>query len=109
MVKKKKNESEDVLFAFFASFFTILGFILALVLRRDDKYVMFYAKQGLVLFVFQIVVMILASIPIIGWFIFGPALWIIFFVVWIITWVNALSGEMKDTWIIGELARKIKV
>ena len=68
---------------------------------------MFYAKQGLVLFIAQIIISVIAMIPLIGWFILGPILWIVFIILWLITWINALSGKQKNTAIIGELAEKI--
>ena len=47
--KKGSMSNERKLLAFLAVFLTLIGFILALLLKRDDKYVMHYAKQGLVL------------------------------------------------------------
>lgn len=107
--RKLSKQDEKKLFAFIASFFTILGFIIALILKKKDKYVMFYAKQGLILFIGQIFISILHSLPIIGWFILGPLLWILWVIVWVITWINSLSGQQKKTIIIGDLAQKIKL
>ena len=107
--KKMNKEDEKRLFAFIASFFTIIGFIIALVLKKQDKYIMFYAKQGLILFIGQVIIAILTSIPLIGWLILGPILWILWVILWVITWVHALSGEQKKTIIIGDLAEKIKL
>lgn len=113
MAKKKKAQSkkqnDNKLFAFLASFLTIIGFIIALFVRRDNKYVMFYAKHGLVLFIVQLIAGAVEAIPFIGSFFLGPIIWIIFIILWIITWVNALSGKMKDTWLISEFANKIKL
>ena len=106
---KKQDFNESKLFAFFAVFLTIIGFIIALIAKRDDPYVMFYAKQGLVLFIAQVIISILAAIPFLGWFLLGPILWVIFVVVWIMAWINALSGKKKDTWLIGEFAKKIRL
>lgn len=105
---KKAIDGETKLFAFLATFLTIIGFVIALLIRRDDQYVMFYAKQGLVLFIIQIITYVVAMIPLIGWIV-GPILWILFFIIWIIAWINALSGEMRNTFIIGDLAEKIKL
>lgn len=69
---------------------------------------MFYAKQGLVLFTGQVIIGLLSKIPIIGWFIL-PLLWILWIILWIIAWINALSGQQKKTFIIGDLAEKIKL
>lgn len=99
-----KKNNDKIIFAWLAVFFTIIGFVIAMILKRDDKYVMFYAKQGLVLFIAFIVASIISWIPIIGW------LFSIFvFILWAMTWINALSGEEKNTWLIGDLAEKIKL
>jgi len=111
MPKKSEPKKGDdrILFAFLAAFLTIIGFIIALIIKKDDKYVMFYAKQGLILFIGWIIAGIISAIPIIGWFVLGPILWIALLILWIITWINALSGKQKKTWIIGDLAEKIKL
>lgn len=81
---KKAGRTHDkgddkILFAFLATFLSIIGFIIALIAKKDDKYVMFYAKQSLIVFIFAIAVSIiqalLAFIPILGWIInFGLGL-----------------------------------
>lgn len=116
MAKKRTRKAKNLqeqdnkkLFAFLAAFFTIMGFIISLILKREDKYVMFYAKQGLVLFIGYVIVAVLHSLPVIGWFILGPVLWVLWAILWIITWINALSGQQKNTFIIGELAEKINL
>ena len=108
MSKKKKKPSkkqQQTLFAFIASFFTIIGFIIALIAKRDDEYVMFYAVQGLVLFIYS------AIISLIDLFLLDfltAILWILWIVLWVITWINALSGKMKYTFLVKDLAKKIK-
>ena len=108
MDRLRKIDSETKLFAFLATFLTIIGFIIALFVRRDDAYVMFYAKQGLILFIIQIIASFLGIFPLIGWFMSG-VIWVLFVILWIMAWINSLSGEMKNTWIIGNLAEKIKL
>lgn len=111
MVNKKEIE-DGKLFAFLGIFLTVVGFLIALLAKKDNKYVMHYAKQGLVLFIAYmavgIVIMIIGWIPIIGWLI-TAALWIFMLVLWIIGIIYSLSGEEKDIPIIGELAKKINI
>jgi uncharacterized membrane protein len=102
--RKSSKRDDKQVFAFLAAFFTIIGFIVALIIRKDDKYVMFYAKQGLVLFIGFVIAWLIGGIPVIGW-IYTIAILIL----WIITWINALSGEEKNTFIVGEIAEKIKL
>ena len=99
-----KKNNDKIIFERLAAFFTMIGFLIAILLKRDDKYVMFYAKQGLVLFLASIAASIISWIPVIGW-LFG----IFVFILWAMTWINALSGEQKNTWLIGDLAEKIKL
>ncbi|MFH1802505.1 MAG: hypothetical protein ABH864_03565 [archaeon] len=102
--KKAKDLEESKGFAWVASFFLIVGFVIALVVRRNDKYVMYYAKQGLVLFFGFIIGGVVDFIPIVG------NLFVVFVVVlWVISWVNALSGEKRRTWIVQDIAEKIKI
>ena len=105
---KSKKQDDQKLFAFLATFFTIIGFIIALALKKDDKYIMYYAKIGLVLFIGQIIIIILSAIPIIGTFVLGPILWIVWLIAWLISWIYALSGEQKSIPIISSIAEKIK-
>ena len=113
MVKKRVVEEEShknrKLFAWLATFLTIIGFIVALLFRRDDEYVMYYAKQGLILFIGQVIVGAVSTTPFIGKLFFSPILWAIWFVFWFITWINALSGKKKATWLVQDFAEKIKV
>ena len=100
----KSNTSDSIMFAFLATFFTIIGFIIAIISKRDDKYVMFYAKQGLVVFIGYLIVMAIGMIPLIGWL-----AWVLLTVIWVISWINALSGEKRNTFIVGDIANKIKL
>lgn len=117
--QQNKEESEKKLFAFLAVFFSILGFIAALIYRsyakdakKDYTYVMFYAKQSLVLFIAWIIValaaLILKPVPVVGNIITGLA-WAFVIILWIFAWINALSGKRKTTPIIGHMAKEIRL
>ena len=105
---KLKKEDDKKLFAFLATFLSIVGFIIALVAKKDNKYVMFYAKQSLVIFIVYVVAAVVAIIPLIGWIV-SPILYLITFVLWIISWVYALGGEEKETPIVGKYAKSINL
>jgi len=116
MAKKKKevkkSSDDSKLFAFLATFLSIIGFILALLVKREDKYVIYYAKQSLVIFIASIVVwvatIIFVFIPIIGWIIIA-ALRVLIAVLWVFSWIYALSGKTKPTPLIGQYGEKIKL
>lgn len=104
--KTSRKSSPDTAMAFVAAFFSILGFLIAFLTKREDKYVMFYAKQSLVLFIGSLIFSIAGVFPLVG-----PVIsvlgGILVFALWIWLWIYALSGEMKDVPIIGEFAEKL--
>ncbi|MBS3091376.1 hypothetical protein J4217_02925 [Candidatus Pacearchaeota archaeon] len=99
-----KKEDDSKLYAFLSILLTVIGFIIAYAVKKNDKYVMFYAKQGLVLFIGSVIIWVVSMIPIIM-FIAWIA-WIGWLVLWIIGIVYSLSGEMKDIPIVGVYADK---
>lgn len=119
MAQKKDDDSK--LFAFLAIFLSIIGFVIALVAKKDNKYVMHYAKQSLVLFIFGVavwLVFLIISVPLtlltlgIGLVILAPIgviLWLAVFVLWLIGIIYSLSGEMKYLPVIGKFADKFKL
>lgn len=105
-----KELEEGKLFAFLGVFLTILGFIIVLLAKKDNKYALYYAKQGLVLFIGWVIIAVLGSIiPIIGWFIILPLGYLLMFILWIIGIVYSLSGEEKPIPMIGQFAEKFKI
>ncbi|MBR9703785.1 DUF4870 domain-containing protein [Candidatus Pacearchaeota archaeon] len=118
MAKKKKSkksnnkvESNTILYAFLATFLSIVGFIIALIAEPKNKYVMYHAKHSLVIFIFAIIAgiinVIVGWIPIIGWLI-ATGLSIIITILWLISWIFALMGEKRDIPVVTELANKFK-
>ena len=109
--RKEKEQGDSKTFAFLAAFLSIIGFAIAILAKRDDKYVMYYAKQSLVIFIVAaiagIIKWVLFIIPIIGRVIYA-VLAIIVFVLWLLSWIYALSGEMKEVPIAGKYAKKFK-
>lgn len=107
-----KKQDDSKLFAFLAVFLTIIGFVIALAVKKNDKYVMHYAKQGLVLFIAWIIAwvasMVLWVIPLLGWMVYY-VLYLGIVVLWVIGIVYSLSGEMKEIPVIGKYARKIEI
>jgi len=109
MAKKKVNkEDEKKLYAFLGVFLTVIGFIIVLATRKEDKYAMHYGKQGLILFFAWIIVMFFGMMPFVGWF-FGWIAWIAWLLLWIIGIIYSFSGEIKNIPLIGQFAEKIKI
>ena len=110
--KNVRREDDKKLFAFLAVFLSIIGFAIALIAKKQDKYVMFYAKQSLVLFIAGIIIWIasffLLLIPVIGYLIYIVASALLV-AGWVIGWIYALSGDEKEIPLIGQYAYKIKL
>ncbi len=94
------------LFAFLGVFLTLLGFLIVYFGKRNNKYAMFYAKQGLVLFIAYVILWIVGIIPILGWIIAIVGS-VVLLVLWIIGCINALSGKEKYIPLIGKYADKL--
>lgn len=65
-------------------FFAVISYIsflciITLVLKKDNQFALYHAKQGLVLFVMEVAAFILSIIPILGWLvsIFGYAIFLL--------------------------------
>ena len=65
-------------------FFAIISYvsflcIITLVLKKNNKFAFYHARQGLVLFVMEVAAFILSIIPLLGWLIgvFGYALFLL--------------------------------
>lgn len=75
---QKEQEVRD------GKFFAVISYvcflcIITLILKKDNKFALYHAKQGLVLFVMEVVAFILSIIPLLGWLIgiFGYVLFLL--------------------------------
>ena len=94
-------------------FFAVISYIsflciVSLVLKKDNKFTLYHAKQGLVLFVFEVAVFIISVIPLLGWLIgmFGVAVFTLFSI-WGI--LQALMGNLNRFPLISDIADKIVI
>ncbi|MFZ7133821.1 MAG: DUF4870 domain-containing protein [Eubacteriales bacterium] len=79
-------------------------FFLPLLVCKDSAFGKFHANQGLVLFIFGVIISIAGSvIPLIGWFIILPIGGIIALVFGIMGIINAFNGKMKRLPLIGSI------
>ena len=107
----KNDVEEGKAFAFLGVFLGIIGFLIVLLAKKENKYAMYYAKQGLVLtiaYIAAIIITFLTAFILIG-FIIGPILYLLLLILWIIGWVNSLSGVEKPIPIIGHFADQFKI
>ena len=86
----------------------ILFFIPLLTESKNDPFVKYHVKQGIVLFVTSIALMAVGVVPIIGWIIaiFSPLIIIVLSILGII---NAANGKEKQLPVIGQFADKFEL
>jgi len=102
------KQDDDKLWGFLAVFLSIIGFIIVILLKKNSRYVTYYAKQSLVLFIAWVAACVVSLVPLLG-LIISPILVLVVLVLWVIGWVNALSGKMKPIPVIGKYADQIKL
>lgn len=97
MPEEKKSDS-NLMAAL--SYLWILSVVM-LLLKKEDKFVQFHAKQGLVLFLCS---MVLWVIPIIGWL-----LNMVVTIAVIVGFIMAIQGKEYKMPVVGDLAEKINI
>lgn len=79
---------------------------------KNDPFVKFHVKQGLVFLIASIIAgvadMILAVVPIIGWLLI-MVIWVSLFIIWIMGIINAVNGQEKELPIIGKYGAKFNI
>lgn len=78
--------------------------IIPLVTSKDDPFVKFHSKQGLVLLITWVIANFLWAIPVLGWFA-SPIINLGCFILMIVGIINAAGGQTKELPIIGQFAR----
>ena len=79
-------------------------FLIPLLLKRNSKFAQFHAKQGLVLFIGEIIAVFVGWFPVIGWL-----FWLIVIIFAIIGFVQALTGKYYRLPIVADLADKFNL
>ena len=82
--------------------------LIPLLTKKDNTFVFFHAKQGVVLFIAEVATAFVAAIPLLGWVV-APIVSIIWLILAIIGIVNVLDGKQKELPILVKYADKIKI
>jgi len=85
----------------------IIFFIPLLTDAKNDPFVKFHVKQGLVLFIGYVIEMFIGAVPFFGW-ILAPLLGIFLLILFIIGLINALGGKQNKLPVIGGIADSFK-
>jgi uncharacterized membrane protein len=92
-------------------FFALISYIsflciVSLLLKKDNKFALYHAKQGLVLFVFEVASFMLSIIPVLSWIISRVGI-AIFGLISLWGIVQALMGTTERMPVISDIADKI--
>lgn len=103
--KNKINESDiDSNKTLAAISYIWILFLIPLFLKRDSKFVQHHAKQGLVLFIIEVIISFVMWFPIIGQLLFLAAL-----IISIIGFIKAINGEWWEAPVLYNWSKKIKI
>jgi len=97
--KKPTSASSDSNLMAALSYVWVLSIVM-LIIKKDDEFVKFHAKQGLILFIASFI----GVVPFIGWII-----WLAVVVLDIVGFIKALSGERYKIPVVGDIAGKINL
>lgn len=94
-------------------FFAVISYvsflcIVSLLLKKDNKFALYHAKQGLVLFVFEVASFLLSIIPFLNW-IMGTFGFAIFVLVSIYGILQSLMGNFSRIPFISDIADKVTI
>ncbi|MFA6304474.1 MAG: hypothetical protein WCV73_01425 [Patescibacteria group bacterium] len=78
--------------------------LVPLFLKRNSQFTQFHAKQGLMLFVAEVVGWLIFWIPLIGWF-----LWLLVIIMAVMGIMSALQGRYWEMPVLGKYARRINL
>jgi len=107
MAEVDKTVEEGKIWAFIGYWWIL--FLVPLLAKKDNKFALSHGKQGMVLFVFEVIIWILSYIPVIGWFIIGPIGSIICIILAIVGMVKSLQGQYWKMPVLGDIAEKIRI
>jgi len=87
-------------------------FLVPLLAKKDNKFALYHAKQGMMLFivwvVFFVATLIVGWVPIIG-LLLSALMWIVLLVLFVIGIINAATGKYAPLPVVGKTAEKWKI
>lgn len=93
--------------------YAVIGYLAILCLapllfKKENKFALFHGKQGLVLFLGEVAVLIISVIPLLGWFI-GYLGFLIFGVLSLVGIIQALMGNYWKMPVVSDIADKFNI
>lgn len=107
VVKPTKLEENSKMFAFLGYALTIVGYLIVYLSKKEDKYAIYYARQGAALFILSAFVYIAKFVSgILPFSIVITSLLNLFILaLWVVGIFYSLSGEMKEIPVVWEIAK----
>ncbi len=105
--EETKKESGDANVIALLSYLGIL-IIVPILVDKDNEFVKFHIKQGLVLLIVGIATMFIGIVPIIGWLL-APFILLACLIFAIIGIINVLGKKKKELPVIGKYASNFKI
>ncbi len=83
-------------------------FLVPLLVVKEDELVKFHVKQGITLFIAELITGVVSKVPFIGWLIglVGGLIWLVLSIIGIL---NVLSGKRQELPLIGKYAEQWKI
>ncbi|MEO5927819.1 MAG: DUF4870 domain-containing protein [Patescibacteria group bacterium] len=81
--------------------------LIPLLAKKDSKFCQEHGKQGFILFLFEVVVMILGMVPVIGWLIIGPVGSLLALILSLVCIIKTLQGTFWEIPVLGQYRKKI--
>jgi len=93
-------------------FFAVISYIsflciVSLVLKKDNRFSLYHAKQGLVLFVFEVLCFVFSVIPV--FWLIRAVIFLFFFMLSLLGILQSLQGRCGRIPVLSEIAQKIIV
>lgn len=102
--KETKEVIEGKVYAILAYLWILC--LIPLLLKKENKFALFHAKQGLVLFIGELVVGFLGLVPFLGWVVLYLGT-ILFGVLSLVGIIQVLMGNYWKMPVVGDVAEKI--
>lgn len=108
MPNDKNNEDKEVLegkpYAILAYLWILC--LVPLLMKKDNRFALFHAKQGLVLFIGELAAGFIGVIPVLGWMVLYSGT-ILFGILSLAGIIHVLMGNFWKVPIVGDIAEKI--
>lgn len=82
-------------------------FVIPLLVKKDSKFCVEHAKQGLVLFIAELIVLIIRIIPVVGWII-SYILSVVIGIIALIALIYAIQGKFWKIPVVYDFAKSFK-